>query len=168
MNTIADGSMMIQTFADPQPCPPPWWGELVLLSQHLKQQGILTQLAESIRFERRRFGHYALLDLLVVLFGYALSSEHTLERFYEAVQPWAYPFMARFGRDRLPARSALSRALAALSAPVIDTLRTLCLADLLARPLCAEAQMAGLWDRQEQQWRVFDIAGTREAARQRA
>jgi hypothetical protein len=43
MNSIADGSVMIQTSADALPCPPPWWGELVLLSQHLRQQGILTQ-----------------------------------------------------------------------------------------------------------------------------
>lgn len=168
MSSIADGSVIIQTSADSQPCPPPWWGELVLLSQHLKKQGILTRLAEGVGFERRRFGHYELIDFLVVLFGYAVSSEPTLERFYEAVRPWAQPLMALFGRDRLPSRSALSRALAALTAPVIETLRTLFLNDLLARPLCAEAESTGLWDRQAQQWRVFDIDGTREAARQRA
>jgi len=142
--------------------------ELVLLSQHLRKQGILTRLTEGIRFERRRFGHYELIDFLVVLFGYAISSERTLERFYEAVRPWAHPFMALFGRDRLPSRSALSRALAALTASAIETLRTLFLTDLLARSLSTEAEIAGLWDRQEQQWRVFDIDGTREAARQRA
>ncbi len=118
MNSIADGSVIVQTSVDALPCPPPWWGELVLLSQHLKKQGILTRLAEGVRFERRRFGHYELIDFLVVLFGYAVSSEPTLERFYEAARPWAQPFMALFGRDRLPSRSALSRALAALTAPV--------------------------------------------------
>lgn len=168
MNSIANGSVMIQTSADSLPCPPPWWGELVLLSQHLRQQGILTQFTEGIRFERRRFGHYELIDFLVVLFGYAISGERTLERFYEALRPWAQPFMALFGRDRLPSRSALSRALAALTVPVIETLRTLFLADVLARPLGADAEVARLWDRQGQQWKVFDIDGTREAARQRA
>ncbi|HET8843471.1 MAG TPA: hypothetical protein VFN35_18555 [Ktedonobacteraceae bacterium] len=167
MNSIADGSVIVQTFADSRPCPPQWWGELVLLSQHLRKQGILTRLTEGIRFERRRFGHYELIDFLVVLFGYAVSSEHTLKRFYEAVEPWAHPFMALFGRDRLPSRSALSRALAALTAPVLETLRTLFLADLLARPLDTNAEGAGLWDRQGQHWRVFDIDGTREAARLR-
>jgi hypothetical protein len=168
MNSIADGSVSIQTSSQSQPCPPPWWGELVLLSQHLRQQGILTRLAEGVRFERRRCGHYELIDFLVVLFGYAISGERTLERFYEVLRPWAQPFMALFGRDRLPSRSALSRALLALTVPVIETLRTLFLADLLARSLGADAQEAGLWDRQGQQWRVFDIDGTREAARQRA
>ena len=168
MNSITDGSVSIQTSSQSQPCPPPWWGELVLLSQHLRQQGILSRLAEGVRFERRRCGHYELIDFLVVLFGYAISGERTLERFYEVLRPWAQPFMALFGRDRLPSRSALSRALAALRVPVIETLRTLFLADLLARSLGADAQEAGLWDRQGQQWRVFDIDGTREAARQRA
>jgi len=168
MNSIADGSGMIQTSADSLPCPPPWWGELVLVSQHLKKQGILSQLSEGIRFERRRFGHYELIDFLVVLFGYAVSCERTLEHFYEALRPWAHPFMALFGRDRLPSRSALSRALTALTPPVIEALRTLFLNDLLARPMTAEAEMAGLWDREAQQWSVFDIDGTREAARQRA
>ena len=168
MNSITDGSVSIQTSSQSQPCPPPWWGELVLLSQHLRQQGILSRLAEGVRFERRRCGHDELIDFLVVLFGYARSSERTLERFSEVLRPWAQPFMALFGRDRLPSRSALSRALAALRVPVIETLRTLFLADLLARSLGADAEVAGRWDRQGQQWRVFDIDGTREAARQRA
>src|SRR5512133_2567786 len=69
MNSIADGSVIVQTSVDALPCPPPWWGELVLLSQHLRKQGILTQFAEGIRFERRRVGHYELSDFLVVLAG---------------------------------------------------------------------------------------------------
>src|SRR6266700_3839346 len=137
MNSIADGSVIVQTSADSLPCPPPWWGELVLLSQHLRKQGILSRLTEGIRFERRRFGHYELIDFLVVLFGSAVSSEHTLEGFYEAVQPWAHPFMALFGRDRLPSRSALSRALAALTAqsskPCACCFSTICWPDLWVR-----------------------------------
>src|SRR5690349_25127985 len=69
MNSIANGSVILQTSADSLPCPPPWWGELVLLSQHLRQQGILTRLTEGIRFERRRCGPYELIDLFVVLAG---------------------------------------------------------------------------------------------------
>jgi hypothetical protein len=40
---------------------------------------------------------------------YAISGERTLEAFYEALKPFASPFMALFGRDQLPSRSALSR-----------------------------------------------------------
>lgn len=103
-----------------------------------------------------------------MLFGYAISGERTLEAFYEVLSPFAVPFMALFGRDQMPSRSALSRFLAALTQPVVEALRTLFLEDGLARPLCADAQEAGLLDRQGTRWIVFEIDGTREAARQRA
>lgn len=99
---------------------------------------------------------------------YAISGERTLEAFYETVQPFAVPFMALFGRVRLPAASTLSRFLAALPAEPVEALRTLFLEDLLARPLSTEEPSTGLWDRQGKRWFVFDVDGTREAARQRA
>jgi hypothetical protein len=76
--------------------------------------------------------------------------------------------MALFERDRLPARSTLSRFLAALTEEAVEALRTLFLDDLLSRPLSNEKQTGGLVDREGQEWVVFDIDGTREAARQRA
>ena len=76
--------------------------------------------------------------------------------------------MALFERDRLPARSTLSRFLAVLTETPVEALRTLFLKDLLARSLNKEEQRAGLWDRQGSRWVVFDVDGTREAARQRA
>ena len=109
-----------------------------------------------------------LIDFLAVLFGYAISGERTLEAFYERLQPFAVPFMALFGRDRLPSRSALSRFLAALTEVPVEALRTLFLDDLLARPLTPDKQTGGLVDRAGNSWTVFDIDGTREAARQRA
>ena len=101
-------------------------------------------------------------------FGYAISGERTLEAFYERLQPFAIPFMALFERDQLPSRSALSRFLAALTETPIEALRTLFLEDLLARPLSPDKQTGGLVDRTGNDWVVFDIDGTREAARQRA
>ncbi len=109
-----------------------------------------------------------LLDFVAVLLGYAISGERTLEAFYDRLAPWADTFMALFGRERLPARSTLSRFLAALSPEPVEALRTLFLSDGLSRPLDKEEQAAGLWDRQETRWLVFDVDGTREAARQRA
>jgi hypothetical protein len=49
-----------------------------------------------VRFARRRFGHYEVVDFLAVLFGYAISGERTLEEFYQHLQPFAGPFMALF------------------------------------------------------------------------
>jgi hypothetical protein len=100
--------------------------------------------------------------------GYAISGERTLQDFYEAVRPFASPFRALFGRTRLPAASTLSRFLAALPDEPVEALRTLFLEDLLARRLSPEEHDAGLWDRQGNQWLLFDVDGTREAARQRA
>ena len=71
--------------------------EIVLLAAHLRKQGVLTKISEQVRFARRRFGRYDVIDFLAVLFGYAISGERTLEAFYERLQPFAVPFMAGAG-----------------------------------------------------------------------
>ena len=121
-----------------------------------------------MRLARRRFGHYEVIDFLAVLFGYAISGERTLEEFYEQLLPLAQPFMALFDRERLPSRSALSRFLASLTWEATEALRTLFLADLLARPLDKERHTGQLVDRAGNARVVFAIDGTRQAARQRA
>ena len=168
MSSIADGSVDIQTFSASNPTTPSWFGEVVVISRYLQKHGVLGKINEHVRFARKRFGRYEVLDFLAVLFGYAISRERTLEALYERLQPLAVPFMALFGRDRLPSRSALSRFLAQLSEEPVEALRTLFLDDLLARPLTPDKQTGGLVDRAGNTWRVFDVDGTREAARQRA
>jgi hypothetical protein len=168
MISIADGLVHIQTSSDVQFATPSWLGEVALVASHLQKQGLLTKISERARFARRRDVSYEVLDFLAVLFGYAISGERTLQDFYEAVQPFASVFMALFGRASLPAASTLSRFLAALPAEPVEALRSLFLEDLLARRLSTEEQSAGLWDRQGNRWLVFDVDGTREAARQRA
>jgi len=168
MNNITDGSVIIQTSSESVPAVPSWFGEIALIVKHLRKQGVLSALCERVRFRRRRFGHYEVIDFLAILFGYAISGEGTLEAFYERLQPFAAPFTALFDRDQLPARSTLSRFLAALSPEPVEALRALFLTDLLARPLCQEEPQAGLVDRTGNPWTVFDVDGTREAARQRA
>lgn len=143
MISIADGSVHIQTSPDSQCATPSWLGEVALVASHLRNQGILTKITERVRFARRRFGRYDVLDFLAVLFGYAISGERTLQDFSEVVQPFASPFMALFGRTRLPAASTLSRFLAALPAEPVEALRSLFLEDLLARRLSTEEQSAG-------------------------
>jgi hypothetical protein len=168
MPSIADGSVLIQTSSQSVPSTPPWFGEVALLAQHLRTQAILSAIGERVRFARRRFGHYDVIDFVAVLFGYAISGERTLEAFYQRLHPFAPAFMALFGRERLPARSTLSRFLVSLTQPAVEALRTLFLEDLLARPLNSERQTGELVDRAGSKRVVFDIDGTREAARQRA
>ena len=168
MTSIADGSVKIQTTSESHPSPPSWFGEAVLLIGYLRKHGVLSKISEQVRFARRRFGRYEVIDFLAVLFGYAISGERTLEAFYERLQPIAIPFMALFDRDQLPTRSTLSRFLAALTEAPVEALRTLFLDDLESRPLSPDEQTGGLMDRAGNGWVVFDIDGTREAARQRA
>jgi hypothetical protein len=85
---------------------------------------------------------------------YEILAERTLEAFYEGLSPFAIPFMALFDRDRLPARSTLSRFLRALTPEPVEALRTLFLEDLLARPTFAKrSREAGLWiERAASEW----------------
>jgi hypothetical protein len=166
--SIVDFPVRIQTSSQSVPSTPSWFGEVTMIAHFLKRQGVLSAIEEQVRFARRRFGHYDVIDFVAVLLGYAISGERTLETFYERVQPFANAFMALFGRERLPHRSTLSRFLAALDQATVEALRALFLKDLLARSLEKEEKPGGLWDRQGTHYLVFDVDGTRQAARQRA
>src|SRR5256714_149721 len=168
MTSIVNSSVIIQTSSESIASTPSWFGEVALMIEHLRKQGVLTKICERVRFARRRFGRYEVIDFVAILFGYAISGEGTLQAFYERLLPFASAFMALFGRDHLPARSTLSRFLAALTPEAVEALRCLFLEDLLARPLCQEEPQGTLGDRAGKQWIVFDVDGTREAARQRA
>ena len=168
MTSISHSPVTIQTSSQSVPSTPGWFGEITLIVHYLRKLGVLDAIAEQVRFARRRFGRYEVIDFVAVLCGYAISGERTLQDFYEHLHPYASVFMALFGRKHLPARSTLSRFLAALTPEALEALRTLFLSDLLARPLGKEQPLGGLWDRQGNQWLVFDVDGTREAARQRA
>lgn len=168
MTSIASAPVSIQASTHSFPSHPCWFGEVTLLAHHLHQQGVLVAIAEQVRFARRRFGRYDVIDFVAVLFGYALSGERTLEAFYERLRPFPGVFMALFERDRMPSRPALSRFLAAITSEPVEALRTLFLGDLLARPLSNDRQTGELVDRGGGSWLVFDIDGTREASRQRA
>ncbi|HET8852576.1 MAG TPA: hypothetical protein VFN02_08615 [Ktedonobacteraceae bacterium] len=168
MTSIADVSVRIQTSPESVPATPSWFGEVALIIPYLRKQGVLSAISSQVRLARRRFGHYEVIDFLAVLFGYAISGERTLEAFYEQLLPLAQPFMALFDRERLPSRSALSRFLASLTWEATEALRTLFLADLLARPVDTERHTGQLVDRAGNARVVFDIDGTRQAARQRA
>ena len=156
MNSITDSTVIIQTSSHSVPSTPSWFGEAVVIARYLRRMGVLAKISERVRFARRRFGRYEVIDFVAVLFGYAISGECTLEAFYERLQPFAVPFMALFERDRLPARSTLSRFLMALTQAPVEALRCLFLDDLLSRPLSKEGQTGGLVDREGAAWMVFD------------
>jgi len=169
MTSMTCSPVQIQTSPQSVPSTPSWFGEVALMAHYLSQRGLLEQIEERVRFARARFGIYDTIDFVVVLIGYALSGEATLQSFYERLLPFALPFMALFAREQLPSRSALSRFLKAVDQPTVESLRTLFQEDLLGRPLTAQRDpQAGLQDRCGKVWEVFDADGTRQAARQRA
>jgi hypothetical protein len=163
---MTHSSVTIQITPESAPSTPSWMGEVAAVAQVLSHVGILKAIQQRVRFARARFGLYDVIDFVVVLIGYALSGEPTLKAFYERLEPLASPFMALFGRNRLPDRSTLSRYLSALDQTSVEALRMLFQEDLVARK--AFASPGGLWDRLGQQWVVVDVDGTRQAARQRA
>lgn len=167
MSTDTPSSVSIQTDASPIASVPAWFGEVALLAHTLTRLGLLAEISERVRFVRKRFGTFEVIDFVVMLMGYAISGEPTLKAYYERLQPFASAFMALFGRSRLPHRATLSRFLAALDAPTVEALRSVFLHDALAR-LKPGVDVGGLWDRQATKWIVFDLDGTRQAARQRA
>ena len=159
-------TVTVQTTPESQPSMPNWMGEVAAFAQILTQTGILAAITERVRFARARMGTYDLIDFVVVLIGYALSGEPTLQAFYERLSPFPNEFMALFARKLLPSRSALSRFLAALDQASVENLRTLFQQDLLARTPFADP--GGIRDRCGQSWLVADVDGTRKVARQRA
>ena len=120
----------IQTCPDAVPSIPPWFAEVTVIARHFQQRGVLDDVAQPVRLARGRVGHYEVLDFVALLLGYAVSHEPTLEAFFARLAPFARPFMALFGRDRLPHRSTLSRFLDAIDAPCLEALRHLFERDL--------------------------------------
>ncbi|HLV97689.1 MAG TPA: hypothetical protein VKT82_03335 [Ktedonobacterales bacterium] len=166
MTSIAGGSVIIQTSAESVPSTLYWFGEVAAFAQVLTHTNILKTIQDQVRFARARFGQYDLVDFVVVLIGYVLSSEPTLLAFYERLAPFAEAYMALFGRNHLPHRSTLSRFLATLDQTCVEALRTLFQKDLFARkPFPSPGSLV---DRRGAEFLVIDVDGTRQAASQRA
>jgi hypothetical protein len=66
---LADRPVNIQTTSQPAPATPCWFGEVVVIVEYLRKHGLLTRISEGVRFARRRFGHYEMIDFLAVLAG---------------------------------------------------------------------------------------------------
>jgi hypothetical protein len=167
MTTIAHPCLEVQTSVAPQPAVPPWFAETILIAQYLRTHGLLEAMTTQVRLVRGRFGQYEVLDFLALLFGYAISGERTLQAYCEQLAPFAAPFMALFERGALPHRATLSRFLAAVEGPCVDALRALFASSSFTWGWTQET-IGGRWDRTGRRSLVFDVDGTREAARQRA
>jgi len=162
----------LTTAVDIQRCPqevpsvPAWFPEVIILARHFAQRGFLEAISNQVQLARGRAGHYDVIDFVAILLGYAASGEPSLETFFERLAPFASPFMALFGRNRLPHRSTLSRFLAAVDPACLAALR-----QLFDHAVCQYGftgdTLGGLFDRHGRQLLVFDVDATRQVARQR-
>jgi hypothetical protein len=66
-----DSSVIIQTSSQSISSTPFWFGEVAVIAQYLRHVGVLTTIEERVRFARRRFGYYDVIDFVVVLLRYA-------------------------------------------------------------------------------------------------
>src|SRR5258708_24198891 len=107
-------------------------------------------------------GDYEVIDFVVMLIGYAVSGERTLQSFYHRLLPFAEPFMALFGRANLPHPATLSRYLSALDQAPVQALRTLFQEELVS-PSAFASPPGGVWDRLRSHWTVLDGHCTRQA-----
>ena len=69
MTSIANSSVKIQTTSESNLATPCWFGEAVLISRYLRKHGVLDKVNEQVRFARKRFGRYEVIDFLAVLAG---------------------------------------------------------------------------------------------------
>jgi hypothetical protein len=105
MTTIAYSPVNIQISTSSVPSIPPWFGEITLLVHHLQPQGVLAAIEKQVRFARRRFGRYDVIDFVAVQIalchqrrtnaGSILRADRTLGRpLYGALR--ARPFALAF------------------------------------------------------------------------
>src|SRR5438270_13627370 len=92
--SMTQTSVRIQVDPQSVPSTPSWMGEVAVVAQVLTQVHVLKAIEDHVRFARARFGSYETIDFVVVLIGYALSGEPTLQAFYERLMPFSDPFMA--------------------------------------------------------------------------
>jgi hypothetical protein len=89
MSTNEHTPFSIQTSPEPVPSMAAWFGEVTIVAHTLTRLGLLETLNEQVRFARKRFGTFEVIDFLVVLIGYAISNEPTLMRLTEFAEAQA-------------------------------------------------------------------------------
>lgn len=62
MTSIADKTVKIQTTSESHFSTPAWFGEVVVISSYLQKHGVFSKINEQVRFARKRFGRYEVID----------------------------------------------------------------------------------------------------------
>ncbi len=114
MTTIAYSPVNIQTSVQSVPSIPAWFGEITLMAHYLQHQGVLAAIEEQVRFARRRFGCYEVIDFVAVLAGLCdlrrtdagrlLRADGALGRHVHGAL-WTRPFACPFDTQPLSRRA---------------------------------------------------------------
>jgi hypothetical protein len=81
MTSISYSPVTIQASSQSMPSTPGWFVEATLIVHYLHKQGVLDAIAEHVRFARRRFGRYEVIDFVdEALYGF-LPVENTRGQF---------------------------------------------------------------------------------------
>ena len=62
MSRNVDASVAIVNLSQSVPSTPSWFGEVALIVHHFHHQRVLAAFEEQVRFARRRFGRYEVID----------------------------------------------------------------------------------------------------------
>ena len=157
----------LTTNIESNPVIPNWLSEALLLGRYWVETGLLDRLQQQVRVNRGRMGNYEVCDFVLLLLAYAVSGEKTLKDFFAALKPVKAVLMASWQRNKTPVASSLSRFLEDIDNSSLETLRTLFEKDLWERGF-KEDDKGGLIDRTGQKYYLFDVDGTKQAARQRS
>jgi hypothetical protein len=109
---------------------PSWLGEVLLIGEYWRVNGLLERLQTQVRVSRGRMGQYEVCDFVLLLLAYAVSGLGTLEEFFEQLKHVKSIVMSVWQRQHCSVASTLSRFLRDIAPSALEQLRTLFEADL--------------------------------------
>lgn len=116
-------SARLETTSAQERTPPPWFAQLVVIARWFELRGMLEQINEALHL-MRRVDATAALDVVLPMLA-ALVGQSSISSAVDALEPVREPLPSLWERKRLPSRSAISRFLAALTAPALNRMHSL-------------------------------------------
>jgi hypothetical protein len=86
----------------PNPMPPSWLAEVLLLGEYWRRTGLLDRLWMEVKVNRGRMGQYEVCDFVLVLLAYAVSGLGTLQQFFEQLESVKSVLMSVWQRQQCP------------------------------------------------------------------
>lgn len=146
---------------------PAWTAEYALLTEVLRRNGVLGQLEQRLRLERRP--GYAGIDVFVFLLAWFTYPEQIgLRTFSDRVREIGPQLAALAHRATWPTSASVSRALKAITADQAREFTHWLLLDAIGVETLTRASVAITRDRRNRNWHMFDYDPTVTAMRQRA